>query len=67
MNTFEWIFVFLVILGCVVRVAQIFEDYLKNRGESESSASEWHSDLLRRLLGIIMIMMLVNIMLFVIN
>ena len=67
MNTFEWIFVLLVILGCVVRVAQIFVDYLKNRRESGSSASEWHNDLLRKLLGIIMIVMLVNIVLFVIN
>ena len=66
MNTFEWIFAFLVILGCVVRVAQMIGDRLKDREKPDSDASEWHSGVLKNLLAIIMIMMLINIVLFVI-
>ena len=67
MVTFETIFVFLVILGCVVRVGLMISSRLEKGEETDSGASEWHSRVLKQLLIIIMVMMLINILLYVMN
>ena len=67
MDTLESIFVFLIILGCLVRVGLMISSRLEKGKESDSGASEWHSRVLKNLLVIIMVMMLINILLYVIN
>ena len=65
MDINESIFVFLIILGCVVRVGLMISSRLKNGEEPDSGTSEWHNRVLQKLLVIIMVMMLINILLYV--
>jgi len=67
MDINESIFVFLIILGCVVRVGLMISSRLKNGEETDAGTSEWHSRVLQKLLVMIMVMMLINILLYVIN
>ena len=67
MDINESIFVFLIILGCVVRVGLMISSRLKNGEETNSGTSEWHSRVLQKLLVMIMVIMLINILLYVIK